>query len=193
MCESFNHVFRKISETDFCACWPSGLTLHRQKRYMFRCVVIGLLCSTCLAREPPRGTKEHAPWVSCFSESGEHWQGAKTVRTPMLTSSDGKLRAYARIRAKAVGPLECGNTVRLMVSTPNSVGFRQVFMQRPSTLVGTATSLGPIGWSPNERWLLVEIADFFYASDAGGIGVLLYDRKNDKILLRISVALSKRT
>lgn len=149
---------------------------------MFRFATIGLLCFASLAGESLCGYEKHAPWVSCFSESGEHWEGAKTVRTPTVISSDGKLRAYAQIQARASGPLGCENTVRLFVATQDSADFRQVFMQKPSVLGGTANSLGPNSWSPDGRWLLVEFGNWFYASDAGGIDILLYDNRNGKIV-----------
>jgi hypothetical protein len=148
---------------------------------MFRFATVGLLSLACLAAEPSFGSEKQAPWVSCFSESG-HWEGAKTVRTQTIISSDGKLRAYAQIQARASEPLSCENTVRLFVSTQNPAAFRQVFIQKPSALGGTANSLAPNSWSPNKRWLLVVFGSWFYASDAGGIDVMLYDNKTGKIV-----------
>jgi len=42
---------------------------------------------------------------SCFAEppSGE-WKGPRTVHTPLVTSVNGELRAYAVIEARAAGP-----------------------------------------------------------------------------------------
>jgi hypothetical protein len=80
-------------------------------------------------------------------------------------------------------PHGCENTVRLFVSTPKSEGFRQVFLQRPSILGGTANSLGPISWSPNRRWLLVEFGNWCYDCDGGGLGVLLYDKATGKVVI----------
>lgn len=76
----------------------------------------------------------------------------------------------------------CRNTVRLFVATSRRGEFREVFHQRPSTQVGSATSLGPVGWSPDGRWLLVEAGDWYYASDAGGLGILLYDRRRNSVV-----------
>lgn len=149
---------------------------------MFRLATTALLCILSVAAKPLVG-QLHAPWVSCWSEPGNRWQGPKTVRTPLVTSPDGKLKAYAQIQASASGPLRCENTVRLFVSTQKSAGFHQVFLQRPSDLDGTANSLGPIGWSPNKRWLLVEFGNWFYASDAGDLSVLLYDRTSGKVVI----------
>jgi hypothetical protein len=149
---------------------------------MFPFAPIGLLCLIFFAGRPLRGSEQHAPWVSCFSQSGHHWEGAKTVRTPIIISSDGNLKAYAQIEATESGPLTCENTVRLFVSAQNAAGFRQVFMQKPSPLGGTADSLAPNSWSPNGRWLLVEFGRWFYDSDAGGLDILLYDKRNGKIV-----------
>ncbi len=149
---------------------------------MFRFVAIGLLCLACLTEKPLRGSEKNAPWVSCFSESGHRWEGPKTVRTPTIISSDGSLKAYARIEAMQPRPSMCENTIRLFVSIQNSAGFHQVFMKKPSPLGGTANSLGPNSWSPNGRWLLVEFGCWFYDSDAGGLDILLYDKRKSKVI-----------
>ena len=147
---------------------------------MLRLAIVSLFCFVCMLAQPLLGSEKHAPWVSCFSQTptGDGaWEGPKTVRTPLVVSLDGKMKAYARIEAKAGGPVGCHNTVRLFVSTPGQGGFRQVFMQKASIFDGTANSLGPNSWSPDGRWLLVEFAQESYASDCCGIAVLLYDSK----------------
>jgi hypothetical protein len=149
---------------------------------MFRFALISLLCLFFFAGRPLRGSERHAPWVSCFTQSGHQWEGAKTVRTPAIISPDGNLKAYAQIEATETGPLMCENTVRLFVSTQNSTRFHQVFTQKPSPLGGTANSLGPNSWSPDGRWLLVEFGRWFYDSDAGGLNILLYDKRKGKIV-----------
>jgi hypothetical protein len=149
---------------------------------MFRLATTALFCIFSFAAKPLVG-QLHAPWVSCWSQSGDKWEGAKTVRTPLITSSDGKLKAYAEIQASVPFPHGCENTVRLFVFTPKSAGFRQVFLQRPSDLDGNANSLGPIAWSPNKRWLLVEFEDACYGCDGGGIGILIYDKTTDKVVI----------
>ncbi|HEY6412804.1 MAG TPA: hypothetical protein VIX42_03915 [Edaphobacter sp.] len=147
---------------------------------MFR-LATALLCILSFAAKPLLG-QLHAPWVSCWSQS-DQWEGPKTVRTPLVTSPDGKLKAYAQIEASVPFPHGCENTVRLFVSTQKSAGFHQVFLQRPSDLDGNANSLGPIIWSPNKRWLLVEFEQGCYGCDGGGIGVLLYDRTTGKVVI----------
>lgn len=155
---------------------------------MCRLAIICLLCLGLLGGGYVLASETGAPWVSCFEHLpyGEGaWKGPKTVRTPLVTSADGKLRAYAQIEAKSEGPKNpkgCLNTVRLFVSTQRSAGFRQVFLQKPSLYDGTANSLGPISWSPNGRWLLVEFLVGSYESDAGGFSILLYDNSNGKIV-----------
>ena len=153
---------------------------------MCRLVIICLLCLRLLAGGYVLASETGAPWVSCYGDppSGA-WKGPKTVRTPLVTSADGKLRAYAQIEAKSEGPKNpkgCLNTIRLFVSAQRSVGFRQVFVEKGSQFNGTANSLGPISWSPNGQWLLVEFANGFYESDAGSISILLYDSGNDKVV-----------
>jgi len=115
-------------------------------------------CSTCSMGNGLLIAETAPPWVSCFANtpSGE-WKGPKTVRTPFVTSEDGQPRAYAVIEAKAGGPVGCLNTVRLFVSTDDSKRFQQV--------------------------LLVGFGNWYYASDAGGLSILLYDRTKRRVIL----------
>ena len=150
---------------------------------MFRIALIGMLCIGCLASGPSLASGPAAPWVSCFADPpSDAWTGPKTVRTQIVKSTDGRQKAYAQIDAQAGGPAGCHNTVRLFVSTRRSTGFRKVYMEKASELGGNANSLGPVSWSPDGRWLLVEHATEYYASDAGGLDILLYDSAKRKVL-----------
>jgi hypothetical protein len=117
--------------------------------------------------------------VSCDDSTGQ-FAGSKTVRTEPLTSFDGSLRAYAEISAAASTNLGCENTVRLYVSS-NDRPYRLVFHQTPSAISGTANSLGPVAWSADNRWLAVEFGYWFYGSDNGSLGLLLYDGRTHSI------------
>ncbi len=177
-----DHI-RVVVDSFLLWCRPTQHILtSSRKPCMFRVARIFFFCLILFVGRPLRGSQPHAPWVSCFSQSSHHWEGAKTVRTPTITSPDGTQRAYAQIEAKETEPLTCENTVHLFVSTKNSADFRQVFMQKPSPLGGTANSVGPNSWSPDGRWLLVEFDKWFYDSDAGGLDVLLYDMRRGEIV-----------
>jgi len=134
-------------------------------------IAVLFVISTAVAAEQSQGF--HAPWVSCFDSTG-HLTGPKDVRTQTLNSPGGVHRAFAEIRAAVSGPVQCENTVLLFVSK-NGAPFKSVFTQTPSAAGGTANSLGPVAWSPNGRWLAVEFGYWFYASDNGSLGLLLYD------------------
>ena len=151
---------------------------------MWRLLLLCLSCLTCVAGASESREKQGPPWVSCFADppSGE-WTGPKTVRTPLVTSVHGTLRAYAVIEAKAEGPVGCLNTVRLFVSTQRSRRFQQVYVDKGSPIGGTANSLGPLSWSPDGRWLLVAFGNWYYASDAGGLSILLYDTTKHRVIL----------
>jgi hypothetical protein len=123
----------------------------------------------------------HAPWVSCYDETGEHFIGPKDQRTPVLTSPNKIYRAYAEIHAQKAAADECENRAKLFISV-RGAKFMPVFSQGASQQNGTATSLGPVAWSPNSRWLVVERGLWSYASDAGGLGLLLYDTQSGKVL-----------
>lgn len=120
----------------------------------------------------------HAPWVSCLSEDGVPFAGPKMVRTPVPTSGDGTKHAYAEIVAtrNRKAPDACENVATLHISGPGTV-FRSVFVQRPSIRNGTANSLAPHAWSADNRSLLVERGRCDYASDFGGLDILLFDSR----------------
>ena len=122
----------------------------------------------------------HAHWISCFSDDGQRLIGAKKETTPVLSSADGSLRAYAEIDARVSPTKSCGNTVRLFVAERGSKSH-QVYLQEPSVATGNANSLGPVQWSSDSRWLLVERGNWWYESDAGATDFLLYDRKTGHV------------
>lgn len=130
------------------------------------------LWMTCRARGVAEEGTRHAPWVTCGKDGS-------TVRTLPIRSADGRWKAYAEIRAEGT-EASCRNTVRLYVSGAKW-GYREVFEQKPSEAEGTANSLGPVAWSADGCWLLVEFGNWWYESDAGGLGVLLYDRVLEKV------------
>jgi hypothetical protein len=148
---------------------------YRQTR-MAKVALLVLVVSVASAQE---NGGFHAPWVSCFDSTGQ-FVGPKNLRTDPLMSADGKLRAYAEIRAAPGSESGCGNTVRLFASS-NSRPYRLVFSQSPSVSSGTADSLGPVAWSPDNRWLAVEFGYWFYASDNASLGLLLYDGQTHAI------------
>ncbi len=164
---------------------------------MWRLIILSLTCLVCFSANGSALATSYPPWVSCFgdTQSGE-WKGPKTVRTPVVTSAGGQLRAYAVIEAKAGGPGRCLNTVRLFIATSKSQSFKQVYLNKGSSFGGTANSLLSISWSADGRWLLVAFENYFYASDAGGVSVLLYDRKRQQAIspdigLLVKTALKK--
>lgn len=142
---------------------------------MLKILIIGLFCSSSLASPSSQRSPMHAPWVTCSPENGKHSTTKKRVRTPLVTSSNGRLKAFAEIEAERIPGGNCQTEVRLFVSEPGQKGFRQVYHLKPSEAEGTLNSLGPVGWSPDGRWLLIEFGNWWEGSDAGGLGVLLYD------------------
>ncbi len=127
--------------------------------------------------EPPVET--HAPWVTCFDHNGVFVSGDE-VSTPPLASRTGKGIAFARINADVGGSAGCGNTVHLLVADPGKP-FAEVFHEGPTDDGGNANSLGPVAWSPDERWLAVEFGYGFYASDNFSRALLLYDAKSGQV------------
>ncbi len=162
-------------------------------RPMLMILIIGLFCSSCLASAPSQRSPMHAPWVTCSSEDGKHSTSKKRVRTPLVTSSNGRLKAFAEIEAERIRGGNCQTEVRLFVSEPGQKGFRQVYDLKPSEAEGTLNSLGPVSWSPDGRWLLIEFGNWWEGSDAGGLEVLLYDRHAKNISITDLPSIIRRT
>ena len=120
--------------------------------------------------------ESHAPWVSCAGSDGQALS-SREVRTDPIGSRTGKVQAYAQIQANVVSA-GCENSVGLFVSYPGKP-FQRVFHQGASDLDGTANSLGPVAWSPDEKWLAVEFGRWFYASDNGSLELLVFRRREE--------------
>jgi hypothetical protein len=134
---------------------------------------------TAVVASAQQNSGSHAPWVSCEDSTGK-FAGRQNMRTPTLNSSDRRHSAYAEISAATDAHSNCGNTVRLFISANNGP-YRLVFTQDPSVQNGTADLLGPVAWSPDGRWLVVEFGIWFYASDNASLGLLLYDSRTQTI------------
>jgi hypothetical protein len=144
-------------------------------------LVVGLISQSSLAERKEQSPPSHAHWISCYASDGQHFLGLKSETTPELTSPDKAVKAYAVTDAEGRPPHTCENTVRLFVADRGSP-VRTVFAEKPSLEAGTANSLGLVQWSPNSRWLLVEMGNWWYDSDAGGLALLLYDRRLDTVI-----------
>lgn len=142
-----------------------------------------LLCS-CLVAGQDAKPKLYAPWVSCFDETGQHFIGPKSMKTPVLASPDQRIRAYAENEARqdSRSPESCENTATLYVSVSGSP-FTPVFVQRVASPEDpTMSSLGPAAWSGDSRWLFIERSLWSYASDCCGYDALLYDAATQRIV-----------
>ncbi len=144
-----------------------------------RPVLLSLLCAATVASEPNQ-PRPHAPYVSCFSNEG-HFRGSKTVRTPEVTSADRRSRAYATICAEALPRAKLPEYRPPLRRNQPHAAFHQVLVQKPSVEEGTGSSLGPVAWSPDGRWLLVEGTNSQYSSDAYSMIPLLYDRQTGSV------------
>jgi hypothetical protein len=125
-----------------------------------------LLCSYLMAGQEEK-PKTYAPWVTCFDETGTHFIGPKSMKTPVLASPDQRNRAYAENEARHDSrfPESCENTATLYVSV-SGAPFRPVYTQSKASPANmNAGSLGPATWSGNSRWLFIEQAVLSYGSD----------------------------
>jgi hypothetical protein len=143
-----------------------------------------LLLCPCLRAGQDAKPKLYAPWVTCFDETGQHFIGPKSMKTPVLASPDQRNRAYAENEARHDSrfPESCENTATLYVSV-SGAPFRPVFTQSKASPENmNAGSLGPAAWSGNSRWLFIEQAVLSYGSDCCGYDFLLYDAATQRIV-----------
>lgn len=139
-------------------------------------MLVGLCCAAA-----PRDTKSRyveissdTSFVTCFKEP----VGSRLARGPVLVSPDGRFRAYTEVEARAVkvgDDVACVNRSRLYVGV-GSQPYENVFIEEPRLYMqGNALTL--VDWSPDSRYLLMQLFDFQYASDAASPSVLVYDTR----------------
>jgi hypothetical protein len=123
---------------------------------------------------PPPDTSS----VTC----GERPSGSRTVRSDILVSPDGKHRAYAQVEANAIPPDKAGPSAPSCVNrsglyaSASGADFTLVFLQEPGDME-SGDSLRLVDWSPDGRWLLMELALWQYDSPGMNRGVLVYDSR----------------
>jgi hypothetical protein len=137
-------------------------------------MLVGLCCAAA-----PQDTKSRyieisndTSFVSCFKEP----VGSRLARGSVLVSPDGRFRAYTEVEARAVkvgDDFECVNRSRLYVGV-GSRPYENVFMEEPRIYM-QGNSLTLVDWSPDSRYLLMQLFDFQYESDAASPSVLVYD------------------
>jgi hypothetical protein len=144
-----------------------------------------MLVGLCAAAAP-RDTKSQyveissdTSFVTCFKEP----VGSRLARGPVLISPDGRFRAYTEVEARAVkagDEVQCVNRSRLYVGV-ESQPYENVFMEEPRIYM-QGNTLTLVDWSADSRYLLMQLFDFQYASDAASPRMLLYDTRNQYFL-----------
>lgn len=150
---------------------------YRSAKAAFLFFFFGILVNTAHEQE-----RFYAPALSCL-DANKQPPPTETWRTPVLVSPNKRHRAYAQTDAN-FDPLAsppCRTKAQLFVSSGKS-SFQGVFVENTSTQDDPVVSLGPIAWSPNSRWLAVERAAGWYASDFGGLDLILYDSTTQKVI-----------
>lgn len=97
-----------------------------------------------------------------------------------MIAPDGQHRAYGELKAsRNPGPTEsCTLTARLYVSK-RPAAMRVLLTEPTFEDAGTGSSLAPIGWSRDSRWLAIERLD--WTMDSGATTLLLYDSRSGKV------------
>ena len=116
------------------------------------------------------------PSTSYF-DCADQQRGLRHIEGPTLASPDGEWRAYVRAEAemRMHGDAQgCFNTTSLFVKASGDAKFQSVYVKEPEPdLQGNGLKL--IAWSHKGHVLAAELTWWQYASDFGGISLLLYD------------------
>jgi hypothetical protein len=133
---------------------------------------------SCAQVPPSPESPNDTSRVTC----GTKQRKSRNVRGEIMTSADGKYRAYAEVDANAIPPDKsaanaptCVNVSRLYVGT-ESGGAKLVFLEEPED-VATGNSLRLVDWSSDSRYLLVETAMWQYEAPGITRGILVYDAR----------------
>ena len=131
---------------------------------------IPILLAACAAVSAQKPSTSH---FAC----AEQQRGLRHIEGPVLSSPDGRWRAYVRAEAemRTTGDaLGCFNTTSLFVKTSGDSAFQSVYVKKPEPyLQGNGLKL--IAWSRQGHVLAAELQWWQYASDVGGMSLLLYD------------------
>jgi len=127
-----------------------------------------------------QSTSKDTKYVSCWDKK-QSLTGSHLVRSPILTSSDGRHRAYVEVEATAYEPQDkhaysgplCANTSRLYVAGPEDKTFRLVYLQSP-TRWELGNSLKLVDWAPGGTQLLVELTTWQYESEGDFTEFILF-------------------
>lgn len=107
------------------------------------------------------------------------------ARSPVLVSPNGQLRAYVEVSASVVERSEndppfpfCANRSNVFMAGAKSGDYRLVYMEEPTrSMLGNG--INPVDWSPDSRYLLLELWRWQYGSDVFSSYLLVYDVKMD--------------
>jgi hypothetical protein len=121
-------------------------------------------------------------FATCYDKTGGRLKGSELVRSPKYVSPDDKYRAYTENESDGFNPTEdskgegfvCVSTARLFVAGPGDKTFRLVFLQEP-TRDSLLSNLQIIDWSPDSRYLPLNLYISQWGTDLVGENVLLFD------------------
>jgi hypothetical protein len=144
--------------------------------------VIALLAAACAtAPADPVWVEvtETTTRLNCWGEPAGGTFGSRIARSPLFVSPDGRRSAWSEVRALAVtgrasDMRACQNISTLMVAEGGGA-YQSAFQQRPGAEGRNGNSLTIVDWSPDSRFLLVELATWTYPTDRDNPLLLVYD------------------
>jgi dipeptidyl aminopeptidase/acylaminoacyl peptidase len=143
--------------------------------------IIVLACQVCASEQVERKTatrgRSMVTKATCYDESTGKLTGSHKSRTAVLSSPDGRYRAYAESEAvsspNTVGG-QCQNTSKLFVAGPNSQDFQAVMVIKPIQ-ERHGNSIELVNWSPTGHRLLLAEGAWEWGSDVFGSMTRIYD------------------
>jgi len=122
------------------------------------------------AEQPSQDVVVHETIMASCSEE----TGSMLVRRPILLSPDGKYQTFAEIESRITGISSCLNISKLFLKRPEDENFILVYREDTSEYE-RLNDVRIIDWSPNSRYLLIDLIIGQWGSGWGEIIPLLYD------------------
>jgi hypothetical protein len=133
------------------------------------------------------GKHSNSSYASCYDNVNGKYIGTNAKRTRVLSSADGRYRAYAKTVAVASptanSGADCQNTTQLLVAGPGDHKYAVVLTLK-STIERHGNSIEIVDWSANGHRVLITEGSWEWGSDVGENFVRTYDAESGKIARR---------
>lgn len=147
-------------------------------------LLLGSACVSSHAQQSPHTPESfYTAFVSCWNEDSKDYR-SRSVQSPVFTSPDGRTRAYVRVTAtakekNAEGTEQCLNESTLFVATGAEYGV--AYRELGVTQGPQGNAIQIVDWSPDSKYLLLDLLTWWYESECCNHVLLLYSPSQSKM------------